>query len=548
MQSRRITLYVTVLLVSNIILLTTRHYGQYNAALRRREEERVLPKPSYRNVHFSESTATELTIGEKVEGTADSEEPATSVERSLSEEQTSENVHQRLQELETSVRHTNDDAVDFRAALLFNMPSTALGKETVRAYILALGNITSKYEILLKKILAASPSLKIIDELKTAFTGNETHNASFEDVLVPVLSSTPDVSKHVQENDTFRELDAAAPKQTLQNVAFLKVHKAGSTTVQNILQRYALTHQLNVVLPNKNKTTDPHYHYLGDRNGFSGNDIIPVRNGETYNMILNHAVYNRKSWSSVLERESTVYLAIIREPESRFLSAAFYYGLVKRLHKRNPSPNSTKFIFTEYLKNPKNYTTSHYFYNAMSYDFGIPESSYNNPTEILQHAKRLVEEFDLIMLVEYFDHSLILLKRRLNWQLRDILYLHNNKGARKASEGVFLSAEDKSTLRKWQSADVILYKVFSDFFWTKIQQERGDFFQEVEHFKNLQGYLLAFCSSPKQDDVLTVKQSKFNDAFSLTTFDCNKMMAKEFDLHDELVHVAWGRFQSEVPL
>merc|ERR1712062_678535 len=145
------------------------------------------------------------------------------------------------------------------------------------------------------------------------------------------------------------------------------------------------------------------------------------------------------------------------------------------------------------------------------------------------------------MLMEYFDHSLVLLKRRLCWQLKDILYFHNNKGARASSREVLLSEADKANLQNWQTADAILYKVFSHVFWARVKLEGGDFLQEVEHFKDVRGYVTAYCANTSRKDDLVVKPSRWNDAFSVTRDDCKQMVAKEFDLHDRLVDRAWEK-------
>ena len=46
-------------------------------------------------------------------------------------------------------------------------------------------------------------------------------------------------------------LNATEKKKEKKKIAFLKTHKCSSTTIQNILFRYAYKHKLNVVLPKK---------------------------------------------------------------------------------------------------------------------------------------------------------------------------------------------------------------------------------------------------------------------------------------------------------
>ena len=368
-------------------------------------------------------------------------------------------------------------------------------------------------------------------------SGNKHKRSRYVNILVPISHRSSDTTGP-QNQKSVTSSNSSSSCAPIINVGFLKVHKAGSTTIQNILQRFALSHNLNVALPKKNKTTDSHYHYLVFKNGLTLNNIIPIPKGQSYNMILNHAVYDKNTWHTILP-EDTFYLAIARETESRFLSAAFYYGLVKRLQKET----SSLFIFSELLKHPENFTKSHYYYNGMSYDFGIPEAHYNLHDRIYHHAKTFVDDFDLIMLVEYFDHSLVLLKRRLCWQLKDILYFQNNKGAKSSSREVLFSEDDKVNLQNWQTADAILYKVFSSVFWTRMKLEGEEFLLEVEHFKDVRSYVIAYCANKSRKDDLVVKASRWNDIFSVTREDCKQMVAKEFDLHDTLVQKAWNKMK-----
>ena len=46
---------------------------------------------------------------------------------------------------------------------------------------------------------------------------------------------------------------------------------------------------------------------------------------------------------------------------------------------------------------------------------------------ISKHIDDLSEKIDLVLIVEYFDESLILLKRELCWELDDVVYFKLNQ-------------------------------------------------------------------------------------------------------------------------
>lgn len=46
---------------------------------------------------------------------------------------------------------------------------------------------------------------------------------------------------------------------------------------------------------------------------------------------------------------------------------------------------------------------------------------------IKKHIDELAEKIDLVLIMEYFDESLVLLKRELCWDLDDVVYFKLNK-------------------------------------------------------------------------------------------------------------------------
>jgi len=104
------------------------------------------------------------------------------------------------------------------------------------------------------------------------------------------------------------------------NLFFLKSHKTGGSTVQNIILRYGLKHNLHFAMPiNKH---DYFYPRIFKR------DFIQQQLEPPYNLMAFHIRFNYEEVRAVMP-EDTNYVAIIREPFSHFESSFhFFYNIV----------------------------------------------------------------------------------------------------------------------------------------------------------------------------------------------------------------------------
>jgi galactosylceramide sulfotransferase len=59
-------------------------------------------------------------------------------------------------------------------------------------------------------------------------------------------------------------------------------------------------------------------------------------------------------------------------------------------------------------------------HNSYSFDFGI--TSTPNQAQVTEIITALNTEFDLVMITEYMDESLIMLKRIFCWEMDDIMF------------------------------------------------------------------------------------------------------------------------------
>ena len=332
------------------------------------------------------------------------------------------------------------------------------------------------------------------------------------------------------------------------NVGFLKVHKTGSTTVMNIFVRFAIQHGLNIVLPKK--TTGVGFNYLGYWKTVARDNIVPLPINETYNILCNHVVYNKSAFRSIMPND-TKYVGILREPVSHFKSAISYFGFYNALLKYNKTKhlNITGSVLTEFLNNPEKFKVSgiRYVHNKMAYDLGLQSHKFTDDKFIQTYIKELNKDYELMLLMEEFDESLVLMKRHLCWDIKDILYVPLN--IRKAKKYIPFTKADSNRLKVWNKADFELYNMFKKVFIEKKLAQGADFEAEVEFYRRVRKQVEEYCYKLRNSPINTppiyfVKISKFSDAFQVTKRDCKLMMEPELSMMKRLIDDAWRTYNS----
>ena len=76
--------------------------------------------------------------------------------------------------------------------------------------------------------------------------------------------------------------------------------------------------------------------------------------------------------------------------------------------------------------------------------------------------------FNLVMILDYFDESVVLLKRLLCWELDDIPYSVKSNERQDNERAVCLSDEVKDKIKRWNAADDLLFQYFNQTFSHKI--------------------------------------------------------------------------------
>jgi galactosylceramide sulfotransferase len=253
-------------------------------------------------------------------------------------------------------------------------------------------------------VLAVTCSILIYALMTSDVYAYEVHVSC--DLTLTAIQTARDMSAHISgEGAAFGDRAQSSPTQ---NVAFLKVHKAGSTTAMNIFVRFAVDNQLNIALPNR--SNGPGFNYIGYGNTVKRDNLVPLPPGESYNVLCNHVVYNRDAFREIMPN-NTAYVAIIREPTNHFISASQYYGFDTSLKKLAGNDAKTKThsqLIGDYLRSSdadKKKLKAKFVHNRMMYDFGLPRMHWEDVTIVRRYIEELDRDFKLVMLMEYFDFN-----------------------------------------------------------------------------------------------------------------------------------------------
>lgn len=243
-------------------------------------------------------------------------------------------------------------------------------------------------------------------------------------------------------------------------IFFLKIHKCGSSTVQNILMRFGHKENLDFLLPSVNN-------YIGNPIHFNASMVsseYSTADGQ-YDMFVHHTRYSQEVKSVM--RPSTVYITILREPTALFQSIYSFYHFEKK-YKTNITGFITNRLQSKSSRKDMNRYTKKLGLNQMSWDLGMVSENFENLEMINKHINIVEKDFDFIMIFEYFDASLVLLANLMRWPLEKVAYLPINTSKNTSKQ--ILSNKDVNRLKIISMADNMMYNWFLQQFKMKVNE------------------------------------------------------------------------------
>ncbi|NXX46946.1 G3ST4 sulfotransferase, partial [Tricholaema leucomelas] len=249
------------------------------------------------------------------------------------------------------------------------------------------------------------------------------------------------------------------------HLVFLKTHKTGGSSLVNVLHRFGEGRGLRFALP--------HRYQFGYPRSFRAHWVKGYRpGGAPFDIICHHMRFNRTEVQKVMPNDS-FYFSIVRDPGTLAESAFAYYRSVAPAFRRAPS-------LAAFLASPDRFYEAgvrgnHYARNLQWFDFGLPlpsgggEAAAGSGEAVSVRAALagLDRDFELVLLAEHFDESLVLLRRALCWPEEAVLAFAHNGRPPGATPRV--SPAQAERLRAWNDLDWALYTHLNRTFWRRAE-------------------------------------------------------------------------------
>jgi len=244
---------------------------------------------------------------------------------------------------------------------------------------------------------------------------------------------------------------------------------------------YPYSHQLHLIRPER---------------------LMRLASNETYNIMCQHMVFDKRAVESVMPRDS-YYFSLIRSPLKAFVSFFIFYNNDHRMQTDAGSPitldeSINRFLNLKYEESNREEKMGSYLIannlNSMSYDLGMSQGSTMIITDdtVNNYIKMLDDRFDLLMTLEHLDESLLLLQHDLCWEPHDIYYLNRMVSKSNRSHEI-LSDATKVRLTQVLTPDVKLYNHFSAKLLKRLDDMPPEFKDKLVKFREAKSKFESDC-------------------------------------------------------
>ncbi|KAL9955546.1 hypothetical protein ACROYT_G036884 [Oculina patagonica] len=333
------------------------------------------------------------------------------------------------------------------------------------------------------------------DNLRTSFDSVLRSTSKTVSVLQPVITET----------DELPALKASSC-QPINHIYYLKTHKTASSTIGTMLLSYGINRKQRIVL-------DPDLAKMQWPALFELNDVSNLVQSDAAKIYSTHIRFNKGPINSAFPKTKAKYITILRNPVDRFRSALMYFSLILRYSNVSAnedavnaflkSPNALEEI-RKRLSKTKYYKMPNLISNSNCFDMGLSQEDCQNMALVKGYIDKMDREFDLVMVTDYFDESLILLKRLLCWEFEDIVYIK----LRVRTKTIKLKEEVKKNILTWNHAEVILFDHFNKTFWRKVRQAGPTFYEELKTFRRINQEFQTSCESMENTEIPLKPENK----------------------------------------
>ncbi|KAI8489424.1 KICSTOR complex protein szt2 [Branchiostoma belcheri] len=298
------------------------------------------------------------------------------------------------------------------------------------------------------------------------------------------------------------------------DIVFLKSHKTASSTVQNILMRYGLANNLTFALPKRenflnwpkffHKLSVLQEHLHGNQEHLHGNHGRHHGNSTAYNILCHHTRFHYENIRALMPNDS-VYVTIVRNPVDMFESIFTYRRFDKKY--QISQPNSLKVFLDSPSDFVKKYGRTEHSQNPLFYDLGYDSEQLTSSQTIQSAIDRIDQIFSVVMVADYFEESLILMKHVLCWSLDDVTFFKVN--ARSETSVRHVTEDMAGKIRRWNTADAMLFEHFNRTLWSKLSKLPFNWREEVQLLKEKNQRLKDECLKSDDASNTEIKDEKF---------------------------------------
>ena len=271
----------------------------------------------------------------------------------------------------------------------------------------------------------------------------------------------------------FDEMNMSANShEKMTNIVFLRIPKTGSSTLRHILFKFAWKNDLRLAIY-KN------YHF-----DHPVTDLFPpFRVGITpmFNIMADHGVFKPMLISKILHTPMT-NITFVRHPVL-WLDSFLRYSELSNPHRFNLDAPITSFLK---IVKSSNSTELNYINGAILKYFDMYTSL---KTEREEYSR--IDETFIVGITDYYDESLVLLRRALGWSMKDII--HMPKNVQNYKKRAPIKDLLYSQVCKVMPRQCLLYEHLNQTFWERFNKEQNDILGEVYHFKKTLKNIELFC-------------------------------------------------------
>ncbi|KAM4771179.1 galactose-3-O-sulfotransferase 2-like [Rhinophrynus dorsalis] len=257
----------------------------------------------------------------------------------------------------------------------------------------------------------------------------------------------------------------------------------------NILFRFGESHNLTFAFPYKS----PQFLYPRYFNAFFVEGFAPESN-MTFDIMCHHMRFLLTEVKKVMPSD-TFYFTILRNPVYLMESSYIYYKASESFSKAKSLEdflNNT----SKYYKNTS--WDSSFSRNLMTFDLGFDHNGLKSAKHYQLTCRMVEDTFNLVLITDYFDESLVLLKNALCWTFDDVLSVPLN--SRSNSTRKALSLETQERIKSWNQLDWQLYVYFNRSFWDQVEKFGIDRMQrEVEELRRRRAQISEICLQDEVD-------------------------------------------------